>query len=336
MPQFDSILAMITECFERDKSRESKWYERYKETHEKIIGAPGTDESLELLWYVRDNAVSSLMQGNTSKKEFESAKERLRSLTLKIADSPSPETYDNAIEVLQKLKSEGIFKQFYGALLNRVFAAVAPHLVTSAVKEIAFIQAANFINSHFNIGLSLKGNWFQNNVELKNALRQKLPDNYDNFKINVAIWNVYELLEEEKRQQTSQNEKVGLEATNHFILQGNPEIFNIDEYVSSNIDIFWTASRFASDMSIGDIVYIWRSGQDAGAVARGTINVLPQTIKQLKESEYLGEDLWGDNSEPEETKKVGVQLEAFRLNSVEGMLNREELKQDATLRNALK
>jgi hypothetical protein len=335
MPQFDSISTMIDECFERDESRENNWYERYKATHEKVMVSPGSDESLELLWFVRDNAVSSLMQGNTSKKEFEGAKAKLRSITVQIADSPTPEMYDIAVKELEKLKSEGTFRYFYGALLNRVFAAIAPSKVTSSVKEPAFAQAANFINNYFKLGLSLTGNWFQNNVELKSALRQKLPDDYDDFKINIAIWNVYELLEDEKRKAVAQHEEAGIEAKSHFILQGNPEKFNIDEYLSNNIDIFWTASRYASEMSLGDIVTIWRSGQDAGAVARGTINVLPQTIKQLKESEYLGEDLWRDNNEPEETKKVGVELDGFRLSSNEGMLTREELKQDDTLRDAL-
>jgi hypothetical protein len=59
MPHFDSIPAMISECFDRDISRERHWYQRYKQTHEKIIADPISDDALELLWYVRDNAVSN-------------------------------------------------------------------------------------------------------------------------------------------------------------------------------------------------------------------------------------------------------------------------------------
>jgi 5-methylcytosine-specific restriction endonuclease McrBC GTP-binding regulatory subunit McrB len=335
MLKFTSIPAMIDECFEYSISGQPNWYERYKTTHQKIMVGPESEEVLELLWYARNNAVSSLMQGNTSKKEFEDAKARLSSLTAQIVKQPTAETYELAVEELKNLKSEGIFRYFYGSLLNRVFAAIAPSEVTSSVKELAFMQAANFINDNFKLGLSLQGNWFQKNVELKHALRQKLPNDYDDFKINIAVWNLYEVLEEEKKQLSPQDEQPETKGRNHFILQGNPKKFNIDEYLSSNIDIFWTASRFANDMSIGDIVYIWRSGQNAGAIARGTITVLPQTIKQLKESEYLGEDLWRENSEPEETKNVGIQLETFRLTEDAGMLGRKELKQDGTLKNAL-
>ena len=199
MPQFDSISAMIDTCFKRDESRENNWYQRYKATHEKVVAAPDSDEALELLWYTRDNAVSSLMQGNTSKKEFENAKSRLRALTAQIIESPTSETYTVAIEELENLKSEGVFRYFYGALINRAFAAIAPNLLTSTVKEPAFMQAANFIDDYFHLGLNLSGNWFQNNVELKNALREKLPEHFDDFKINIAIWNVYELIEEEKK-----------------------------------------------------------------------------------------------------------------------------------------
>ena len=199
MPQFDSIPAMISECFDRDISRENNWYQRYKQTHEKVMAEPSSDEALELLWYVRDNAVSSLMQGNTAKEEFERAKPKLRTLTKRIIETPSSEMYEAAIQEMRDLKSEGTLRQFYGALLNRVFAAIAPDKVTSSVKEPAFNLAANFINDQFNLGLNLQGNWFQNNFALKKALREKLPDDFDDFKINIAVWNVYELLDEENK-----------------------------------------------------------------------------------------------------------------------------------------
>lgn len=199
MPQFDSIPAMISESFDRDISRDKNWYQRYKQTHEKVMADPRSDEALEILWYVRDNAVSSLMQGNTAKEEFERAKPQLRSLTMKIIESPSTEMYEDAVQEMRDLKSEGTLRQFYGALLNRVFAAIAPDKVTSSVKEPAFNLAANFINDHFNLGLNLRGNWYENNLVLKKALREKLPDDFDDFKINIAVWNVYELLEEENK-----------------------------------------------------------------------------------------------------------------------------------------
>lgn len=198
MPEFSSIPSMITECFERDESRDKQWYKRYQNTHERVLTSPLSDETLSLLWFERDNSVASLKQGNTSKEEFEQAKATLRELTQTIISSPTSETYEHAVKTLQKLKDEGVFRFYYGALLNRVFGAIVPKKVTSCVKDDSFMQAANFINQHFKLGLSLQGNWFEKSSELKQALRQHLPDDIDDFKVNIAIWNVFELLEQEK------------------------------------------------------------------------------------------------------------------------------------------
>ena len=198
MPEFSSIPSMIIECFERDDSRENQWYKRYQNTHNKVLTSPLSDETLSLLWYERDNSVASLRQGNTSREEFEQAKATLRELTQTIISSPTSETYDHAVKALQKLKDEGVFRFYYGALLNRVFGAIVPEKVTSCVKDDSFMQAANFINQRFKLGLSLQGNWFEKSSELKQALRQHLPDDIDDFQVNIAIWNVFELLEQEK------------------------------------------------------------------------------------------------------------------------------------------
>jgi hypothetical protein len=201
MPEFSSIPDMITECFELDVSRESQWYKRYQKTHQQVLNAPTSDAVLELLWYVRDNSVASLKQGNTSRVEFNKAKEEFLELTQLIVSNPTAETYDLAVKKFVELKSNGMIGSFYGALLNRVFAAIAPDKVTSCVKDDAFTKAAAFINQHFNLGLSLNGNWFEKNLELKIALRKRLESSdkeFDDFKINIAVWVVFALIVRDK------------------------------------------------------------------------------------------------------------------------------------------
>ena len=334
MQEFDSIAQLITDCFIRDTSREGNWYKGYKQTHNRVIASPTSDEVLELLWYKRDNSVASLMQGMPSKAEFENAKEQLKALTAKIIDSPDANTYQYALAEMQKFKDNGTFRFLYSSLLNRVFGAIVPDKVTSTTKDKMFIKVSRYINDKFALGLNFNGNWFENNVELKNAIRQHVSAEIDAFKVNIGIWNAYELLEEEKNKPNPVTPPRHAKLVNHFIFQGNPDKFNVDEYLANNTDIYWTASRFTGEMTVGDEAYIWRSGQKAGAVARGIISELPQTLAQLKSSEKLGKDLWADNIEDENTKKVGIRVEEHRLIEEDGMLTRNAIKQDGVMGNS--
>ncbi|MDP5130549.1 MAG: EVE domain-containing protein [Paraglaciecola sp.] len=330
MLEFDSISAMISECFEREQNKNKQWYDRYQQTYEKVKSEPESDAVLQLLWHERNNAVASLMQGNTSKAEFEKAKERLKALTATIVSDPSIDAYEKGISELKQIKDEGIFRQFYGSLLNRVFGAIAPDKVTSCAKESAFQQAAEFINTRFDLRLSLQGNWFQNNVELKSALKQKLSGAFDDFQVNIAIWNVYELLEQAK-----QAANTAAPQFSTFVLQGNPKIFDVDGYVEKNTDIFWTVSRYSSDMALGDRVFIWRAGANSGAIAFGKITQLPQTIDQLKLSSDFNNDALLHSDEDSNTKKVKIQIEDYRLSEADGMITREEAKKDNILSESL-
>lgn len=45
------------------------------------------------------------------------------------------------------------------------------------------------------------------------------------------------------------------------IFQGNPDRFNVDRYVSTNNNIYWTVKHktHQEQLKIGDTVYIWRA-----------------------------------------------------------------------------
>ena len=59
-----------------------------------------------------------------------------------------------------------------------------------------------------------------------------------------------------------------------WILQGNPNRFDIDEYLSRYTFIYWSAPTNQKDFSIGDSVFIWRAGADAGIIAYGKVKEL--------------------------------------------------------------
>lgn len=67
-----------------------------------------------------------------------------------------------------------------------------------------------------------------------------------------------------------------------WIFQGNPKIFNVDDYLLENQFIWWSIRQayYAKDINIGDEVYIWRSDGNnrgsGGIVARTLVNSPPQ------------------------------------------------------------
>jgi hypothetical protein len=57
-----------------------------------------------------------------------------------------------------------------------------------------------------------------------------------------------------------------------WIFQGNPDRFDIDGFLKQNVgQLSWLVSRYKDDIGIGDTVYLWRSGGDAGIVGEAEV-----------------------------------------------------------------
>lgn len=112
-----------------------------------------------------------------------------------------------------------------------------------------------------------------------------------------------------------------------WIFQGNPKKFEIDEYVARYPElIYWYTPRHASEIQVGDRVFLWRSGAEAGVIAIGSVVEKPVLGAKVKHPEALGADLWSvDRLDPNEVK-TGIRLEDIRLTTEEGMLSRESVK----------
>jgi hypothetical protein len=111
-----------------------------------------------------------------------------------------------------------------------------------------------------------------------------------------------------------------------WILQGNPNRFDIDEYLSRYSFIYWSTPTNQKDFSIGDLVFIWRADKDAGVVAYGVVKELPVPRNNVKTPEALGDGFWVSQSDEPSEVKVGIELEEVRLSNEEDMLEREVLK----------
>jgi len=118
-----------------------------------------------------------------------------------------------------------------------------------------------------------------------------------------------------------------------WILQGNPKRFDIDDYLVRYPYLYWSAPINQKEFSMGDQIFIWRSGEYAGVVAIGRLEELPVKRSEVRMPSALGEDLWV--SEPAESFeiKVGIKIDDVRLTKDEGMVERVDLKGDPTLRN---
>lgn len=61
---------------------------------------------------------------------------------------------------------------------------------------------------------------------------------------------------------------------NSWLFQGNPQKFNIVGYlnhIEEGNHLLWSMSRYYNEVKIGDIVYLWRSGSEAGIVAKAIV-----------------------------------------------------------------
>jgi 5-methylcytosine-specific restriction enzyme B len=77
-------------------------------------------------------------------------------------------------------------------------------------------------------------------------------------------------------------------STQWWIFQANPKLYNIDGAVHDLSELTWTVKHDASHALVGDRVFFWRAGREAGVVALGTI-IEPATVREIlpKEEVYL-------------------------------------------------
>jgi 5-methylcytosine-specific restriction endonuclease McrA len=111
-----------------------------------------------------------------------------------------------------------------------------------------------------------------------------------------------------------------------WILQGNPNRFDIDDYLTRYSYIYWSVSTNRKDFAVGDKVFIWRAGEKSGAVALGSVKELPVPRCDVKKPEALGDDLWVSRQDEPSEIKVGIEIEEVKLTPEEGMLERKLLK----------
>jgi 5-methylcytosine-specific restriction endonuclease McrA len=124
---------------------------------------------------------------------------------------------------------------------------------------------------------------------------------------------------------------------NTWIFQGNPDKFNIDEYLIKTKDIYWsvTQPKHQNEIKVGDLVYIWRAkGSNnaiSGIVAFGVVNEESKPREEVKNKLVLYDELWKEDFSEASQIKAGIKLKEIRLSPAEGMITSEVFAQDPTL-----
>lgn len=117
-----------------------------------------------------------------------------------------------------------------------------------------------------------------------------------------------------------------------WIFQGNPSRYDVDDYLSRYPElIYWHCPKFKKEVSLGDVAYIWRAGNRAGAVARGEIVETAIERNAVAHPEALGDDLWRTDKPDETEVKVGIRLFDIRLTDEEGMIPRDLVRQNSVM-----
>lgn len=200
-----SLTPFFRNFAQKNNENNAEWGSGYRE----IVGRVQrekpdfSDQTIQDLWYTRDNRVASLRQGGMSHEEFIQAKDDLRELTRLIASGCTLEVFELAHQRLQSLKEQGKLKKFYRALCSRTFAAFYPSQITSIINEGVFFSVYNYCNNHFQLNLPKDGEWtpskwFKLNIALKETFHRYLNNDPDDIELNMSLWHLYELEIEEE------------------------------------------------------------------------------------------------------------------------------------------
>lgn len=115
-----------------------------------------------------------------------------------------------------------------------------------------------------------------------------------------------------------------------WIFQGNPKLFDVDSYLSQFRLILWMVRQkhFASQMNVGDSVYLWRSDAgdvgSGGIVAHGTMVDIPKMLDDEEAAKHHSEPI---DAKP--TLRAKILLDSVQLRPPK--LSRVQLKNDPTL-----
>jgi hypothetical protein len=109
-----------------------------------------------------------------------------------------------------------------------------------------------------------------------------------------------------------------------WIFQANPKYYDIDSAVRELPEQTWLVTQFRNEIEVGDSVYLWKSGPDAGIIAVASVLTEPAEIFAAE-----GENKYNRDPERFAGKKLRVALHVEKVLS--NPITRAQLKSHPTL-----
>jgi len=123
----------------------------------------------------------------------------------------------------------------------------------------------------------------------------------------------------------------------HWLFQGNPDQFDVDAYMKSAERIYWSVSvkKYQREISLGDVVYLWRAQGKAkavsGVVAKAVVIETCKPKDKLEHPTWLYDQLWMPESKEKSDHKVGLLVESYRLHPEDAMVTSGDFRSDTIL-----
>ena len=119
-----------------------------------------------------------------------------------------------------------------------------------------------------------------------------------------------------------------------WIFQGNPDRYDIDGYLAARpAELMWLVTRYESEISVGDRVYLWRnqgaSGAVAGVVAEGIVTAPPSP--RLQDPDSLR--FWREPNERNNVAQMRAGMRLVKVASTREVIRREWCLDDPILRD---
>jgi hypothetical protein len=119
-----------------------------------------------------------------------------------------------------------------------------------------------------------------------------------------------------------------------WIFQGNPDIYNIDGYLAARpAELLWLVTRYASEIAVGDRVYLWRNQGTSGAVAGVVAECIVTATPVLRDEDPDSLRFWLVESERSSTPQVRAGMRLVKVASTREVLRREWCLDDPILRD---
>ncbi|PSU55699.1 hypothetical protein CTM75_19490 [Photobacterium phosphoreum] len=192
-----SIQEYFLDIYQANDGDDGEWIGEYRYYNQLSTQEKASDEhTIKELWTKASTWVASIKNGIMSGDDYRKSESDLIAFTRKLVEGTSPELYQQSIELLNRLLSEGKISRRYCATTNRVFASLHPTKLSTTVAEDALRKVYQYLDAVFHLRLKNPRslNWYELNQELLGTIQPLLKDVMDTDAINVALWFIYESL----------------------------------------------------------------------------------------------------------------------------------------------